>query len=63
MARISVMQWSYDQVGIVATLKLDDSITSSSNDNYVAWQRFLPTGPIACLPVSIYINKQYDSCY
>ncbi|CAF5187696.1 unnamed protein product, partial [Rotaria magnacalcarata] len=48
MARIPTMQWNYDQFGIVATLQLADNIPN----NNVAWQRFLPTGPIACLPLS-----------
>jgi len=48
MAGISTMQWNYDQFGIVATLQLADNMP----DNVVAWQRFLPTGPIACLPLS-----------
>ncbi|CAF1180487.1 unnamed protein product [Rotaria sordida] len=48
MARISTMQWDYNQFGIVATLQLADNMP----DNVVAWQRFLPTGPIACLPLS-----------
>ncbi|CAF3941334.1 unnamed protein product [Rotaria sp. Silwood2] len=48
MARISTMQWDYNQYGIVATLQLADNMP----DNIVAWQRFLPTGPIACLPLS-----------
>jgi ubiquinone biosynthesis monooxygenase Coq6 len=48
MAQISTMQWNYDQFGIVATLQLADNMP----DNVVAWQRFLPTGPIACLPLS-----------
>ncbi|CAF3361267.1 unnamed protein product [Rotaria socialis] len=48
MARIPTMQWNYDQFGIVATLQLADNMP----DNIVAWQRFLPTGPVACLPLS-----------
>ncbi|CAF3390922.1 unnamed protein product [Rotaria sp. Silwood1] len=48
MARISTMQWDYSQYGVVATLQLADNMP----DNVVAWQRFLPTGPIACLPLS-----------
>ena len=50
-ANIESIGWDYNQNGIVATLK-----TQSWNHN-IAWQRFLPEGPIALLP----LNHGYHS--
>jgi 2-polyprenyl-6-methoxyphenol hydroxylase-like FAD-dependent oxidoreductase len=44
-AHIGTWGWSYDQHGVVATVKTD-------GHGDTAWQRFLPHGPVAILPVS-----------
>jgi ubiquinone biosynthesis monooxygenase Coq6 len=44
LAGFRTVGWSYNQRGLVATVA-----TSEPNDT--AWQRFLPTGPLALLPV------------
>ena len=45
-AKIESRGWSYDRMGVVATLKCEPSWIAPT-----AWQRFLTTGPIAHLPV------------
>ena len=42
------VSWQYSQMGLVATLAL----APSSSPNVTAWQRFLPSGPLAVLPLS-----------
>ena len=46
-AGISTRGWDYDRHGIVATLKLNPNKTEGSKTT--AYQRFLPSGPIALL--------------
>lgn len=45
---VDVFSLNYERMGLVATLDLGDDAC----DNSVAWQRFLPTGPVALLPLT-----------
>lgn len=45
MAGIQTTGWEYKQDGLVAT------ISSEKNHQFTAWQRFLPEGPLALLPL------------
>lgn len=44
-AGIKSKGWSYDQKGLVAT------VTTEKSHQHTAWQRFLPEGPLALLPL------------
>lgn len=46
-ANIHTVQWEYNQLAVVATLTV-----AEEGENMTAWQRFLPDGPIAMLPLS-----------
>jgi 2-octaprenylphenol hydroxylase len=45
MAGIQTRGWAYEQTAVVATVQTGDS------HRRTAWQRFLPTGPLAFLPL------------
>ena len=45
LAGIGTQGWDYDQHAIVAT------ITPERHHRHTAWQRFMPTGPLAFLPI------------
>ncbi|MEJ2406976.1 MAG: UbiH/UbiF/VisC/COQ6 family ubiquinone biosynthesis hydroxylase [Candidatus Thiodiazotropha sp.] len=44
-ARIDTTGWAYDQTAVVATIK------TSKHHQDTCWQRFMPTGPLAFLPL------------
>ncbi|KAF9102261.1 putative ubiquinone biosynthesis monooxygenase [Mortierella sp. AM989] len=52
-ANIESLGWDYSQFGLVATLQIDPATsTAPGNGKGIAWQRFLPTGPVAMLPLN-----------
>ncbi|KAF9959669.1 putative ubiquinone biosynthesis monooxygenase [Mortierella alpina] len=57
-ANIESLGWDYSQFGLVATLQIDPTTsTAPGQGRGIAWQRFLPTGPVAMLP----LNNGYAS--
>lgn len=45
LANINIVGWGYDQCGVVA------NVTTEHSHRETAWQRFLPQGPLAFLPM------------
>ncbi|EPE29652.1 FAD/NAD(P)-binding protein [Glarea lozoyensis ATCC 20868] len=49
-AGIDSRGWDYGRVGVVATLQMEGE-GWGCEEGKIAYQRFLPTGPVACLPL------------
>jgi len=50
-AGIESRGWDYDRHGVVATLRLNQASSFPYHGQGTAYQRFLPTGPVALLPL------------
>lgn len=65
-AGIESRGWDYQSHGVVATVRLEGS-GWGGNEEKTAYQRFLPTGPVALLPVcdmllsSLFVRERYRS--
>ncbi len=44
--------WEYDQAAVVANVDFHDHVSNDVN-NETGWQRFLSTGPVALLPLTM----------
>lgn len=49
---LEAVSHKYDQMAMVATLNIAAPSPDEAPGNLIAWQRFLPTGPVALLPLS-----------
>lgn len=57
-AGINAHGWEYGRLGVVATMACQPSLPIQGDQpEHIAYQRFLPTGTIACLPVSMTKGK------
>jgi ubiquinone biosynthesis monooxygenase Coq6 len=54
-ADIKTRGWDYPTHGVVATVQMEGN-GWGGNEDKVAYQRFLPTGPVALLPVSLLVS-------
>ena len=57
-AGIKTRGWDYPTHGVVATVQMEGNGWGGS-ENKVAYQRFLPSGPVALLPVSSTCSVAY----
>ncbi|GAA5915300.1 hypothetical protein JCM8208_004533, partial [Rhodotorula glutinis] len=51
-SNIDTFGWNYDRQGVVATVAVDPNPMNVGEGMSTGWQRFLPEGPVAFLPLS-----------